>query len=150
MGEKCLKGLSVVKLQVVREEVEYYGEKKITSPKDVEEIARKFIGNADREVFLSVNLSTANTINSIHVISIGTLSQSIVHPRECFKAALLCNAEAVVFAHNHPSGSVEPSLEDRQITNQLKQCGHLLEIRVLDHVIIGEKGFFSFQENALL
>ena len=150
MGKKRLKGLSMITLQMVREEVEYYSTKKITSPKDMEEVVRQFIGDADREVFLAVNLSTANTINSIHVISIGTLSQSLVHPRECFKAALLSNAQAVVFAHNHPSGSVEPSSEDRQITGQLKQCGQLLEIQVLDHVIIGEKGYFSFQENALL
>lgn len=140
----------MVKLQVVREEVEYYGTKTICSPKDMEEVVRKFIGDADREVFIAVNLSTANKINSIHIISIGTLNQSVVHPRECFKAALLCNAQAVVFAHNHPSGDVKPSLEDRQITSQLKQCGQLLEIKVLDHVIVGEEGFFSFQENALL
>lgn len=150
MGKKTLKGLSVVKLQVVREEVEYYGTKTICNPKDMEEVVRKFIGDADREVFIAVNLSTANTINSIHIISIGTLNQSVVHPRECFKAALLCNAQAVVFAHNHPSGEVKPSVEDRQVTSQLKQCGQLLEIKVLDHVIIGEKGYFSFQENALL
>lgn len=150
MARKVRKGLTVIKLQMVREEVEYYGEKKITNPKDVEEVVRKFIGNADREVFVAINLSSANKINSIHVISVGSLNQSLVHPRECFKAALLTNAQSVVFAHNHPSGTVEPSLEDRQVTSQLKQCGQLLEIQVLDHVIIGEKGFFSFQENALL
>ena len=145
-----LKGLSLVRLQVVREEVEYYSSKKVQSPKDLEEVVRKFIGDADREIFLAVNLSSANKINSIHIISIGSLNQSLVHPRECFKAALLCNAEAVVFAHNHPSGEVIPSLEDKQITTMLKQAGQLLGVRVLDHVIVGSNGCFSFQENNLL
>ncbi len=142
--------LTVVRLQVVKEEVEYYGSKKVQSPKDLEEVVRKFIGNADREVFLAVNLSSANKINSIHVVSIGSLNQSLVHPRECFKAALLCNAQAVVFAHNHPSGEVIPSLEDKQLTAGLKQAGQLLGIKVLDHVIVGDKGYFSFQENNIL
>ena len=142
--------LTVVRLQVVREEVDYYGTKKVQSPKDLEEVVRKFIGNADREVFLAVNLSSANKINSIHVVSIGSLNQSLVHPRECFKAALLCNAQAVVFAHNHPSGEVIPSLEDKQLTAGLKQAGQLLGIKVLDHVIVGDKGYFSFQENNIL
>lgn len=142
--------LTVVRLQVVKEEVDYYGTKRVQSPKDLEEVVRKFIGDADREVFLAVNLSSANKINSIHVISIGSLNQSIVHPRECFKAALLCNAQAVVFAHNHPSGEVIPSPEDKQLTTGLKQAGQLLGIKVLDHVIIGDKGYFSFQENNLL
>jgi DNA repair protein RadC len=142
--------LTVVRLQMVREEVEYYGSKKVQSPKDLEEVVRKFIGDADREIFLAVNLSSANKINSIHVISIGSLNQSLVHPRECFKAALLCNAQVVVFAHNHPSGEVTPSSEDRQLTAGLKQAGQLLGIKVLDHVIVGDKGYFSFQENNLL
>jgi len=110
---------------MVKEEIEYYGTKKVQTPKDLEEVVRKFIGDSDREVFLAVNLNSANLINSIHIISIGSLNQSIVHPRECFKAALLCNAEAVVFAHNHPSGEVIPSNEDKQVTAGLKQAGRL-------------------------
>lgn len=147
---KTQNALTIVRLQVVKEEVEYYGSKKVQSPKDLEEVVRKFIGDADREVFLAVNLSSANKINSIHVVSIGSLNQSIVHPRECFKAALLCNAQAVVFAHNHPSGEVIPSLEDKQLTAGLKQAGQLIGIKVLDHVIVGDKGYFSFQENNIL
>jgi DNA repair protein RadC len=150
MSKKVGRSLEVVKLQVLREKVEYYGKKKIMNPADLEEVARKFIGDADREVFVAVNLSSANSINSVHIVSIGTLNKSVVHPRECFKAALLSNAQAVVFAHNHPSGEVQPSLEDRKITERLKQCGQLLDIKVLDHVIIGERGHFSFQENSLL
>lgn len=142
--------LTVVRLQMVKETIEYYGSKKVRSPADVEEVVRTFIGHADREVFLALYLSTANNINSIHVVSIGSLNQLVVHPRECFKAALLSNADAVILAHNHPSGEVIPSAEDKQITIKLRECGQLLNIRVLDHVIVGDKGYFSFQENALL
>ena len=113
-------------------------------------MARKFIGSADREMFIALYLAADNRINSIHVISIGSLNQSVVHPRECFKAALLSNAMAVVFAHNHPSGSLKPSAYDKQITGVLKQCGDLLNIKVLDHLIINDKEHFSFSENALL
>jgi DNA repair protein RadC len=63
---------------------------------------------------------------------------------------MLSNADSVIFAHNHPSGEVTPSTEDKQITTKLKECGQLLNIRVLDHVIVGDTGYFSFQENALL
>jgi DNA repair protein RadC len=150
MANKTSEGLTVIRLQMVKETIEYYGTKKVRSPTDVEEVVRTFIGHADREVFIALNLSTANNINSIHVVSIGTLNQSIVHPRECFKAALLSNADAVIFAHNHPSGEVIPSAEDKQITTKLRECGQLLNIRVLDHVIVGDKGYFSFQENGLL
>jgi DNA repair protein RadC len=150
MQKKASQGLTVIRLQMVKEQIEYYGTKKVRGPADVEEVVRSFVGNADRELFLALNLSSANNINSIHVVSIGSLNQSIVHPRECFKTALLSNAVSVVLAHNHPSGEVIPSEEDKQITLKLKECGQLLNIQVLDHVIVGEKGYFSFRENALL
>ncbi len=150
MGKQTGDDLIVIRLQMVKEKIEYYGSKKVRSPADVEEVVRTFIGPADREVFLALNLSTANYINSIHIVSIGSLNQSVVHPRECFKAAMLSNSDSVVLAHNHPSGEVTPSAEDKMITTKLVECGQLLNIRVLDHVIVGEKGYFSFQENALL
>ncbi len=150
MGKQTGDDLIVIRLQMVKEKIEYYGSKKVRSPADVEEVVRTFIGPADREVFLALNLSTANYINSIHIVSIGSLNQSVVHPRECFKAAMLSNSDSVVLAHNHPSGDVTPSAEDKMITTKLVECGQLLNIRVLDHVIVGEKGYFSFQENALL
>ena len=150
MNNRPSESLIVIRLQMIREEIEYYGTKKVRSPGDADQVVRSFIGNSDREVFLTLNLSSANDINSIHVVSIGSLNQSIVHPRECFKAALLSNAASVVLAHNHPSGEVTPSAEDKQITVKLKECGQLLNIQVVDHVIVGEKGYFSFKENGLL
>lgn len=150
MKRTSVKNLTVIKLQIVKEEVEYYGKVKICNPSDVYQVVNKFIGSADREIFLAVHLSTKNKVNSIHVVSVGALDSSLVHPRECFKAALLSNAKSIVLAHNHPSGSVEPSIHDKQITQRLRQCGELLGIDVLDHLIISDEGYFSFQEKALL
>lgn len=150
MKKTGLKGLTVVRLQLIREEVEYYGKVKISKPGDVYNVVRKFIGTADREIFLAVHLSTSNKVNSIHVVSVGALDSSVVHPRECFKAALLSNTKSIVLVHNHPSGSLEPSAVDKQITARLKRCGELLGIDLLDHLIISGEGYFSFQENALL
>jgi DNA repair protein RadC len=150
MNKRSVKSLAVVRLQIIKEEVEYYGVKKVNGPGDVAEVVRRFIGNADREMFIALHLAADSRINSVHVISIGSLNQSVVHPRECFKAALLSNAMAVVFAHNHPSGSLKPSAYDKQITAVLKQCGDLLNVKVLDHLIINDKEYFSFSENKML
>ena len=85
-------------------------------------------------------------------VSMGSLSEAIVHPREVFKTALLPNASAVILIHNHPSGRTEPSAEDRQLTRKLQEAAKLLEIRVLDHLILSgdTDGLFSFRENGLL
>lgn len=150
MKQNPLWSLTIVKLQVVKELVEYYGSKKISCPSDAAEVANKFIGDADREMFITINLSTNNGINSVHVVSMGAVDRTTIHPRECFKATLLSNASSVIFAHNHPSGSLEPSAEDKAVTNKLKQCAELLDLKVLDHIIIGDGGYYSFQENHIL
>jgi len=81
----------------------------------------------------------------MEMISKGTLNASLVHPREVFKGALLANAHAIIIAHNHPSGDVEPSIADKTSTEKLVDAGKLLNIEILDHVIIGSKGgYFSF------
>jgi DNA repair protein RadC len=87
----------------------------------------------------------------MEMISKGTLNSSLVHPREVFKGALLANAHALILAHNHPSGNVEPSSADRQVTDILVKAGNILDVKILDHVIIGSKeGYYSFRENSCL
>jgi len=85
-----------------------------------------------------------------NTVSIGTVNASLVHPREIFKVALLCNASAVILAHNHPSGNPTPSHEDIDITNRLKKAGEILGIEVLDHIIIGDNTWTSFKEKGLI
>jgi len=97
-------------------------------------------------------LDGKNRITTIHVVSEGSLNQSIVHPRETFKSAILANAAAVILAHNHPSGDTTPSREDREITRRLREAGDILGIKVLDHVIVDTDSgnSFSFVESGLL
>jgi len=103
------------------------------------------------EEFHSVYLNTKNEIIGMEMISKGTLNASLVHPREVFKGALLANANALILAHNHPSGNVEPSSADRQVTALLVNAGNILDVKILDHVIIGSKSrFYSFKEHSLI
>ena len=144
-----LESISVVSLRLVREKDSYYSSKFIRNPGDLAQIVKKFLGQADREVFLTVNMSTANTVNSIHVVSVGTLDRAIVHPREVFKTAILSNAANIALAHNHPSGELNPSQEDIAMTKQLVQSGDLLGIKVLDHIIIAGDRYLSFLEQKI-
>ncbi|MEW6359307.1 MAG: JAB domain-containing protein [Planctomycetota bacterium] len=92
----------------------------------------------DKEHFWVVGLTTAHRVKYVELVSLGTLNQSIVHPREVFRMAIAEGVAAVVFGHNHPSGEVNPSAEDKAITRRLAECGELLGIKVLDHVIVGQ------------
>ena len=109
----------------------------------------------DRESFAVITLDQKDRRIDRHLISIGTLTAALVHPREVFRPALADNAAAVAFVHNHPSGDPAPSRDDREITARLLECAKLLGFRVLDHVIIGRpaegrNAFFSFVEEGLI
>jgi len=110
----------------------------------------KDLSREAKEHFISLHLDNKNKILCIDRVSVGSLTASVVHPREVFKTALLSSAAAVVFIHNHPSGDPEPSREDLDITTRLKQCGELLGIRILDHVVIGENRYCSFSDRGYL
>ena len=120
----------------------------IASPFDGAKIARKYIGDEDREVFLVMCLNTQNHVVAVHRAHTGSLNSSIVSPREVFMAAILNNAASVIFAHNHPSYITKPSREDLKVTHRLKQCGEFLGIEVLDHLIVSDtEDFYSMREN---
>lgn len=119
----------------------------VERPREAAAIVRAVIGNTDREHFVLLALDIRNRVIGAQVVSVGTLSASLVHPREMFKPAILLNAAGVIVAHNHPSGDPAPSAEDRECTKRLVKAGALLGIPVLDHVILGaDAGFFSFRE----
>jgi len=122
----------------------------VTSPADAFAILRNDIGLSDREVFLTLLLDTRNNVIGIHQVSVGSLNASLVHPRETFKAAFLSNAAAIILAHCHPSGELEPSKEDQAVTTRLKQSGELLGVPVLDHLILNDVTFISLKERCLL
>jgi DNA repair protein RadC len=121
----------------------------VSSPADVERILRGRIANLDRENFVAMLLNTKNEVIETPTISVGTLSASLVHPREVFKPAIRASAASVILAHNHPSGNVEPSREDREVTKRLARAAELLGIELLDHVIVGD-GCFSMKEHEML
>ena len=107
--------------------------------------------HAAEELFLSIHLNAKNEIMGLHEVSHGTLSSSLVHPREVFKAAILANSFAIIVCHNHPSGSaILPSAEDIVTTKQLVDAGKLIGVSVIDHLIVGPRAkedCYSIREN---
>jgi DNA repair protein RadC len=134
-------------LKVAEVAADYLDDAPLTSASQVAGMLA-FLGRETKEHFMALHLDSKNRLLCIEVVSVGSLSAAVVHPREVFKSALLSSAAAVLFVHNHPSGDTVPSLEDREITRRLKEAGELLGIRVLDHIIIGE-GFLSFADRDL-
>lgn len=121
----------------------------ISSPADVYHLARE-IRRLRREHFLVFYLDARNRVGRSEVVSIGTLNASLVHPREVFGPAVREPAASVVLAHNHPSGDTTPSDDDVAITRRLVSAGEILGIAVVDHVIVGPRGYSSFREAHLL
>jgi DNA repair protein RadC len=122
---------------------------KIETPADLLPHIRHY---ADRkqEHFLCATINGANEILNIRVVSIGLIDRTSVHPREVFADALVDRASAVIVAHNHPEGSLEPSAADVEVTGQFKASGAVLGIALLDHIIFNRNGYFSFLENGRL
>lgn len=104
----------------------------------------KGIGKLEQEEFWCLNLNSKNRIISEWMVSRGTLTASLVHPRDVFREAVRVNAHSIIVAHNHPSGDLTPSPEDHDITKRLIEAGILLGIRVLDHAVITEDEYYSF------
>ena len=119
---------------------------------DVMRVARPIFAelDADKEHFVLLALNNKNRVNGYKVISSGTLTASLIRPGDVYRAALHLAAAAVVFIHNHPSGDPMPSQEDHEITRRLRECGEMLAIRVLDHVILGADRYYSFSDKGLL
>lgn len=117
-----------------------------------EEIFRllKPMAKLDREHFVVLHLDGKNSVTAKETVSIGSLNQSIVHPREVFKAAIINSSASLIFAHNHPSGDPAPSREDREITRRLKEAADIIGIKVLDHIVIGNNCYFSMVEHGIL
>ncbi|RMF61130.1 MAG: JAB domain-containing protein [Calditrichaeota bacterium] len=123
---------------------------KVNGPEVVFKYYEPLLAHLKKEQFLILILNSANVVMRDVKISEGTLNASLVHPREVFKEAILESAASIILVHNHPSGEVEPSLEDRNITQRLVEAGKLMDIPVLDHVIIGYRRYFSFREAGLI
>jgi DNA repair protein RadC len=127
----------------------------VTQAREAARLFREFLGDVPEEHFLLMVLDARRRVIGITEVSVGTLSASLVHPREVYRAAILLNAAAIIIGHNHPSGDPTPSAEDRDVTRRIQRSGEILGIPVADHVVLGEgEGaelrFFSFREHGLL
>ena len=122
----------------------------IRGPDDVVRILGPRLLKEKREHFIVLLLNARHELEGREVISVGSLNASIVHPREVFLPAIRASSASIVLVHNHPSGDAEPSEEDLTITKRLVQCGELLGIGILDHVIVAARGTVSFRSRNLL
>lgn len=123
--------------------------RKIRNAKDVYEAIRHY-ANRKQEYFLSINLNGANEIINIHLITKGILNKTIIHPREVFALAIEDRANAIIIAHNHPSGNLQPGDDDIHTTQVLIDSGKILNIPIYDHIIFSEFNYYSFLENKLI
>jgi len=121
-----------------------------TSPGEVKTYCRLQLGALEHEVFAVLFLNNRHELIKFEQMFRGTIDQSAVYPREVAKEALSCNCAAVIFSHNHPSGIAEPSEADKAITRRLVTALDLLDIRVLDHIVVGIASTVSFAERGLL
>jgi DNA repair protein RadC len=140
--------LLVAAIEFARRRIKPEGAK-IVTPADLLPHVRHY---ADRkqEHFLCASLNGANELLNIRVVSIGLIDRTQVHPREVFADALTDRAAAIMVAHNHPSGGLEPSPVDVEVTSQLKAAGSVVGIALLDHIIFNRTGYFSFLEDGKL
>jgi DNA repair protein RadC len=142
-ASQILAGFELARRHIVTETV------KITEAKDVLPLISR-ITNKQQEYFICISLNGANEVIENRTVTVGLLDRSQVHPREVFADVITDRAASVIFAHNHPSGALEPSNSDLKIQEQLTEAGRILGIKVLDHIIISKKGYYSFQENGLV
>lgn len=123
---------------------------KISKPKDAALLVMNEMKNFKQEHLKVIMLNTKNVVMFIKDVSVGSLNSSIVHPREVFCDAIRKNSAFIIVCHNHPSGDPQPSNEDINVTNRLKECGKLLGIELLDHLIIGNGRYISLKEKGIL
>lgn len=118
----------------------------LTNPIATRDFLSHHLSQKDREVFMVLFLDTQNRVIEFNEMFTGTLNHVEIHPREVVRAALKCNASAIILAHNHPSGNPEPSEADKEITDHILDACQMMEIRVLDHIVMGKGRYVSFAE----
>lgn len=137
-------------IAVLEERVRYKVEDVIAKPQDVRNLIKLKLGGLEHEEFHVIWVTTQNQVIEIQKLFRGTISQASVYPRELAKEGLKRNAAGCILVHNHPSGLVEPSGMDINLTNELKKTLQLVDIRVLDHFVVAGAELYSFAEKGLL
>ncbi len=148
----AVKGIGKVKAARIAAALEFSrriilpGTRKIGFPGDILPVISHY-SDRKQEYFLCLSLNGAHEVMNSRVVSVGLVNRTIVHPREVYADPLIDRAAAVIVAHNHPSGNIQPSREDIEITVRLKKSGETLGIQLLDHIIFSVKGYYSFLED---
>lgn len=124
--------------------------KQVHSSKELADYLQSKLKDYSHEVFAVVFLNRANKINHFEILSTGGISHTIVDPRIIFKRALDVKATSIILCHNHPSGNLKPSRQDEEITAKLKNAGDLIDIKVLDHLIVSDEGYYSFADEGMI
>ena len=137
-------------IAVLEERVRYKVEDVIARPEDVRNLIKLKLSGLEHEEFHVIWLTTQNQVIEIQKVFRGTISQASVYPRELAKEGLKRNAACCILVHNHPSGLVEPSSADINLTNELKKTMNLVDIRIVDHFIVAGAELYSFAEKGLL
>jgi len=122
----------------------------IHGAKMVHEIFRELAEDLDREAMWMMCLDTKNQVTCLSQVSLGTLNSAPASPKEIVKTALMANAMSIILLHNHPSGDPEPSSDDHKVTTHIKAAAQLMDIKVLDHLIVGDGRYYSFAEQGVL
>ena len=126
----------------------------IKSPSDILNMdIRSYLEQQEQENFVVIALDGSHKVTSVRVVSVGTVNQTLIHPREVFRYAIMENASAIIICHNHPSGYIKPSewvWDDYKTTERLKKASDLLGITLLDHIIIANGNYYSFLENGVV
>ena len=120
---------------------------RLNNSKDVYDLVKDELVNSDREILLSVMLTVKNQLIGVETVSIGSTYATTMLPRDVFKSAILANAVGIILCHNHPSGELIPSSEDIHHTKLLMEAGKLIGVKVLDHLIVSNKGFYSLTDH---
>lgn len=152
MGKKIEGEVNVYSLRMVREESFTYKPATITSPESASALLESAfdLSNQPEEVVALIALDTRNVVAGLFIVSRGTVNSSLVHPREVFKRALLCNASSIIIAHNHPGGSLIPSSDDKAITQRIKEAGRIVGVSLSDSLIIARGRCYSFARDKAL
>ena len=115
------------------------------APDAVAKVVRKVLPDNSREHFVALYLNGAHEVIAYSIVATGLANSCPIHPREIFQPAILSGAVALIVSHNHPSGNITPSMEDRRVTERLKEAADLVGIRLLDHVIVTDDNFYSIE-----
>jgi DNA repair protein RadC len=161
-GQKELEGVaeigpvSATLIRLVKEICGFYlgekvkGKEVLSSPQAVLDFARMKLSGLPHEAFMVILLNTKNRVLDYKIMQEGTIDRAAIYPRRIVEEALARHAAGIIFVHNHPSGDSQPSPEDKQLTRSLMEAARAIDLRVLDHIIVGKEGYCSFAESRLL